>query len=742
MLDRSELIQSLLLGCLACLVLTSVVNADGRVFVLELRNSSGLRGFRDAEQACASHHARLASAAELRHAVVECFFSECTRGWLYGGSVGTTVCNFVGSTLKAVDVRIGNATQGAAHLDAFCIKDKGNPCGDPPSFPNTRLQEHSGLQMGDELLYTCAPGYVMPSGHTAFTLLCDSCGEWYGLVQLCVKDKTSESHTDYEDKLSDPYAEADSNESPEEAHGAASEEAHGAAYPDVKRSQDTSFDVKAQQKFRGKLINRGGKSEVDVHDGQKNERLPVEDIISHRMWEHERSEEDRTESDEATEPPVSVLSQKHLFWFPSEAFQEEGPPASTNTATQTTQRTSGTQSEESKEHESQEMLNHQHPVDFDDHDDGQDDNDDDHHQDFHEDPDDPDDPDSFEDEDHDELDRVNSRENDDDHDDHYDMGEQEEDHDHVRFGSKEYDEHKSPEDHEEQVSEEHPDLDDHDDAEERYGLDKDDGHHFTDHDDDHEQRYEDHDSREDDDSHQHVIFSMSNDKHQNITQKGVKGKPMKDDTWLDGYPVIPDNGDSTTQTPDDRKRGPTERPNEVESHRLVPHTRTPKSHESSTLVPELKDGVLEEVWHHFPPASENLEPSDSQMYPDTLDDDSQPTAPTDSWLDDITKHPYLDHGPAPPIHSLPGEAGERGEVEGEMGEAICTEENCPPHPPSTSSHGPIVAVIIVAICAIATAVMVGVWCYRRQQKSTMYEMNGKGQSQTPQGQQIEMHQKV
>lgn len=43
--------------------------------------------------------------------------------------------------------------------------------------------------MGDELLYTCVPGYVMPSGHNAFSLLCDSCGEWYGLVQLCVKGK-------------------------------------------------------------------------------------------------------------------------------------------------------------------------------------------------------------------------------------------------------------------------------------------------------------------------------------------------------------------------------------------------------------------------------------------------------------------------------------------------------------------------------------------------------------------------
>jgi hypothetical protein len=65
----------------------------------------------------------------------------------------------------------------------------GVPCGDPPAFPNTHLQGHTGFEMGDELLYSCLPGHVLPSGHSAFSLLCDSCGEWYGLVQLCVKGK-------------------------------------------------------------------------------------------------------------------------------------------------------------------------------------------------------------------------------------------------------------------------------------------------------------------------------------------------------------------------------------------------------------------------------------------------------------------------------------------------------------------------------------------------------------------------
>lgn len=37
----------------------------------------------------------------------------------------TTVCNAVGSSLKAVDVKTEDASEDVAHLDAFCVKDKG-----------------------------------------------------------------------------------------------------------------------------------------------------------------------------------------------------------------------------------------------------------------------------------------------------------------------------------------------------------------------------------------------------------------------------------------------------------------------------------------------------------------------------------------------------------------------------------------------------------------------------------------
>lgn len=51
------------------------------------------------------------------------------------------------------------------------------------------LQGRTGLEMGDELLYVCAPGSGSGQREMAFTLLCNSCGEWYGLVQACGKGK-------------------------------------------------------------------------------------------------------------------------------------------------------------------------------------------------------------------------------------------------------------------------------------------------------------------------------------------------------------------------------------------------------------------------------------------------------------------------------------------------------------------------------------------------------------------------
>uniref|UniRef100_A0A8C5DAA9 Sushi domain containing 5 n=1 Tax=Gouania willdenowi TaxID=441366 RepID=A0A8C5DAA9_GOUWI len=570
---------------------------SGRVFVLDLMNHSGLQGFREAEQVCASQHARLASVEELRHAVMECFFSPCTRGWLHGGTVGSTVCNIVGSGLKAVDVRTENTTDDAAQLNAFCVKDKDMPCGDPPSFPNARLQDHSGFEMGDELLYSCVPGYVMPSGQSAFSLLCDSCGEWYGLVQICVRDET-ESHVDYEDKFRDSSEELESLEQQETSIGV--------------KVEDNPDHLKEHQVKEELVIGHDGVlEEVVERDAKKMQVVEDTDVIS-------------TDIADATEAPVSLLSQKHLFWFPSEAFQEEGPPALTNPVIQTTQRASGGESEESKDHEG-------------------------------------------------------------------------------------------------------------------------------------------------DGDHQHVVFSINPKLPENATQDKAGRKDPTEESWLDGYPVRVETNSDSTVRPGEGDRPDsgsvvitTDRPNDVEMRRPVSYTDSPEDHKSPPIGPESEQEVLEDMWPRFTGTSAPLPelpgPSDSPSFADTLDYDTQQAAPTHSWLDDLTEHPIFDHGPAPPVHdddildpvieehtvqNLPGESGERGEAEGKMGETICVGEDCPPHHPSSSGHGPTMAAIIVAVCAIAMAVIAGVWCYhRRQRKSSVYEMNGKGQNQNRQGQHIEMQQKV
>lgn len=688
------------------------------------------------------------------------------------------------------------------------------------------------------------------------------------MFALCVSADETESHVDYEDKFTDAYEEAerhDKEERPEEAHGEVYEVVHGAAHPEEKRTQEQQeikFSVKVgeeHQDQQGEEQDGGDEVTVDegedehgrklediVEGGVKAEERAVEDSTGHSRRDQEREQVARSDAAVATEAPVSLLSQKHLFWFPSEAFQ--GHPASTNPVTHSTHKDSGVQSEESKEHESQE-THYQHPVDFDDHDHerdsdddhGQDDHDDDHDDSHHIDKDiydksrhnDRDDhensDDSHQDQDdhddhvkhyipaqHDDLDRRGHYETHDDHDDHYDMGEHEDERDRVRYGNQgdyddhdddvEHHDHESYEDHDDVTDdhreddgehpEEHPDHDDHDDGEEHYDLsegedrDRDhydhDDHDHDDHDnhddhDDHDDHdiydsHDDHDSHEDDDGHRHVIFPMVTDVRHNFTQKEEGQQQVTattDETWLDGYPVVAEDtekGDSKEErVKTEDKEGETvvtatDRPNEVEGRKRISHTSQAEVPEAPTVEPDMEQEGVEEEWPSIvstaAPSSDSSEPSDPLSYPDTLDYDTQQAAPTQSWLGDLTEHPFLDHGPAPPLHdgdiitgtggmkertehNLPGEVGERGEVEGERGETVCTGESCPPRPPSAASRGPTVAAIIVAVCAVATAVIVGAWCYRRQQqKSSVYEMNGKGQSQSRHGQQIEMQQKV
>ncbi|XP_057684104.1 sushi domain-containing protein 5 isoform X2 [Corythoichthys intestinalis] len=665
------------LGCFAGLLVASLVNADGRVFVVELGNSSSSSSFRDAEWACASRQARLASASELRHAVMECFFSLCTRGWLHGGSIGTTVCNYVGGSLKAVDVRLENATSDAKSLNGFCIKDK----------------------------------------------------------------DSTETHMDYEDQFT--YDEADhqrEDDGPAEGHAQLYEKPQGTtAQPEEPRNREMQV-ISFQREEEAPDMDGQQEVELDDETVEETRKDDVKMDVEDAGWKME----EREVTTVSTDPPVSLLSQKHLFWFPSDTFQQqqEQQPVSVDSVTQTTtQRSSGSQSEENLNNHAQESLDHR--------DDGQIEQQIPVHQ-----------------EDLDEQDRY-----DDNHHDHYDMGE----HEDVRYGgwnnsseerggdkdgddileqtdvSEEHTDHDEHADDDDQILEEHDDRDDddHHDHDERYDHE----HHDNDHDhDDHDERYDhehhdnddhnhddldhydhldhdgndhdsqehnpdtddgghdandshaDHDSLEDDDHHQHVVFP---EESLNSTQDDTRVATTTDETWLDGHPVAAI-------------------PNGVEE--LVPDTSVPAVPES-----EQREATVPE------------NPSSSSSS-DTLEYDTQQVVPTHSWLLDLTQHPILD--PAQDSETLdgatgghtlnlPGETGERGDMEGERGETVCVGENCPPSSPSR--RGPIVAAIIAAVCVVAAAVMVTVWCYRRrQQKSSVYDMNGKGQS----SQQMEMQQKV
>ncbi|XP_066487544.1 sushi domain-containing protein 5 [Tiliqua scincoides] len=181
------------------------IKADGKLFAIGHRNGSQSLDLAMAQQSCAAVGARLASAEELWRAIKDCSFSVCTRAWLVDGTIGTTICNRTGSkpqSVKVIEVQIEVDPFPSGRYDALCVKVEGKPCGDPPSFPHTILHGHTGFEMGDELHYVCAQGYVMSNKDTAFTLLCHTCGEWFGQVQACVKDETN-GHIDYEDNFPD-----------------------------------------------------------------------------------------------------------------------------------------------------------------------------------------------------------------------------------------------------------------------------------------------------------------------------------------------------------------------------------------------------------------------------------------------------------------------------------------------------------------------------------------------------------
>ncbi|MFT7811101.1 sushi domain-containing protein 5 [Arapaima gigas] len=245
--------------------------AEGWLFLLQGHNAPVVEDGQAAQKVCEMHGARLASPEELEVSVGRCSLSSCARGWLAGPAVGTIVCNHVVGGQrgrKLAQVMVENVTAVTHQMDIFCYKDKGGAvCREPPSFPHAELRRQTGSEVGDELQYGCAAGYSLPGGQSTFSLLCDSCGEWYGQVQLCTPGDV-EMHVDYEDKFPVSYDESDER-------------------PETGFSDSEGLEEDAGTPAAG---------------GQRDTQLPPL----------------------ATEASVSLLSQKHLFWFPAETLQESG----------------------------------------------------------------------------------------------------------------------------------------------------------------------------------------------------------------------------------------------------------------------------------------------------------------------------------------------------------------------------------------------------------------------------------
>ncbi|XP_004857957.1 sushi domain-containing protein 5 isoform X1 [Heterocephalus glaber] len=268
--------------------------AEGKLFALESQNGSQGLDLEAAQLSCKSRGAHLVSADELHRVVQDCALAVCTTGWLADGTLGTTVCS-KGSgeqqITRAVDVRIeNNPAPGGLH-SALCIKDEEKPCGDPPAFPHTILQGRTGLEMGDELLYVCAPGSFEGHQETAFTLLCNSCGEWYGLVQACGKDEAAaETHIDYEDN-----------------------------FPD-----DSSVSFRElMEDSRSEAEEDKGRREVS-EEAPKQDRLVSISVSKENIARHKAFVPNTglpgTRSSVPTNLPKSQVNQKYSFWFPAETF--------------------------------------------------------------------------------------------------------------------------------------------------------------------------------------------------------------------------------------------------------------------------------------------------------------------------------------------------------------------------------------------------------------------------------------
>ncbi|XP_028905277.1 sushi domain-containing protein 5 [Ornithorhynchus anatinus] len=287
-----------LLPLLLPLLLSLLGQAAGKLFTLEPGNGSQGLDLPAARASCGSVGARLATAEELRRAVLHCAFTSCSGGWLADGTIGSTVCRPEGSEKQNPargSVQIERNPIPSRRYNALCIQEEEKPCGDPPSFPHTILHGHTGFEMGDELLYICAQGYVMGRKESAFTLLCDGCGKWYGQVQACVKDKT-EAHIDYEENFPEERSE-----------------------PLAGHKEDAGGEEEEEEEEEG---GDGGEKEDQRQGVSISGPSGREDLVGGGDTQSQGS------AQVPAEFPDLLLSQKGSFWYVNGALQEPTAEAS------------------------------------------------------------------------------------------------------------------------------------------------------------------------------------------------------------------------------------------------------------------------------------------------------------------------------------------------------------------------------------------------------------------------------
>ena len=122
----------------------------------------------------------------------------------------------------------------------------------------------------------------------------------------------TEAHLDYEDKFPDG-----GNIYTDSEEGASLAPERGEEEEEEEEDEETQTE--------------GGSEGADGETGEGDENGDKAEDVEEDGGETDEKESDDVTAGSVTDPPVSLLSQKHLFWFPSEAFHDDDEHVDTHT---------------------------------------------------------------------------------------------------------------------------------------------------------------------------------------------------------------------------------------------------------------------------------------------------------------------------------------------------------------------------------------------------------------------------